>query len=719
MTTTTLKITGMHCAGCVSTIERSLRKLSGVDDASASLVTGEAIVRHDGLATPEQLVEAVKKSGYGVQVAEDQSDSGQWGHVVRDHGDERVKLKKLIAMSALGVAVVVIGLSWNGQLSVWVQLILAIPVQIVLGYPFYHGALQSARHFRTNMDTLVALGTTVAFGYSTAVVIYPRIGNDGIYFDTAVMILVLIGLGKWLETRAKHGAAEAIRSLMNLQPPQATVIRHGHQFIVPLSALLVGDKVLVRPGQKIPVDGTVFEGKSFVDLSMVMGESMPVEIGPGDDVVGGTINQAGVFQFKAMRTGKDTVLAQIIDLVKKAQASKAKVQRVVDTVAGMFVPAVMVIAVLSFVGWGLAMNDWTAGIYPMIAVLIVACPCALGLATPMVIMVSTGLGARQGILIKDAAVLERAGRLTDVILDKTGTLTEGRPSVTEVVVIDGSIEEDRLLALAASVESASEHPLGRAIVEHARSRGLAMDTVTGFVSTTGGGVSGRVNGTSIEVTDPQAYELNGEFSHTIQPLRRAGQTVVAVVVNGQPKGFVALADRIKPEAANVVEDLHAFGLNVILMTGDHVSAAKWVGNELKVDDVFSDVLPQDKYLKVIGLQQRGRIVAMVGDGINDAPALAAADIGIAMGAGTDVAMEAGHVVLVGGDLVGLSRAIRLSRATMRRIHVGLFLAFVYNVVLIPLAVLGYLHPMLAAVAMSASSVSVVANALWLKRSWKF
>lgn len=714
-----LNIAGMHCAGCVSTIERSLRKVSGVEGASVSLVTGEAMIQHDGLATPEQLAEAVKKVGYEVQVAEDQSGSGQLDHAACDHGDGRAQLKKLITMSALGVAVVVIGVGWDGQLSIWVQLILALPVQVVLGYPFYHGAFQSARHFRANMDTLIALGTTVAFGYSTAVAIYPRVGNGGIYFDTAVMILVLIGLGKWLETRAKHGATTAIRSLMNLQPPQATVIRRGHQFIVPLGALLVGDKVLVRPGQKIPVDGTVLEGKSFVDLSMVTGESMPVEIGPGDDVVGGTINQTGVFQFKAMRTGKDTVLAQIIDLVKKAQASKAKVQRVVDAVAGMFVPVVMVIAVLSFVGWGLAMNDWTFGIYSMIAVLIVACPCALGFATPMVIMVSTGLGARQGILIKDAAVLERAGRLTDVILDKTGTLTEGRPSVTKVVVMDGSIEEDRLLVLAASVESASEHPLGRAIVEHAKYRGLALGVVADFVSTTGEGVSGRVNGMSIEVADPQTCELNEAFLRTIQPLQRVGKTVVAVVVNRQPKGFVALADRIKPEAANVVANLHELGLNVILMTGDHVSAAKWVGNKLQVDSVFSDVLPQDKYLKVMELQQGGHIVAMVGDGINDAPALAAADIGIAMGAGTDVAMEAGHVVLVGDDLTGLSRVIRLSQATMRRIHVGLFLAFIYNIVLIPLAVFGYLHPILAAVAMSASSMSVVANALWLKRSWKF
>ncbi|MEE9211750.1 MAG: heavy metal translocating P-type ATPase [Phycisphaeraceae bacterium] len=719
MTTTTLAVRGMRCAGCVHSVEKELRRVAGVTDAAVNLATSEATVTHDASATVAQLVEAVQKAGYDADAPTGTAEEGpHHSHALHDHGDGESGAwpVRLIAMSVLAIAVVVLGMT--GTLP-WLQLLLAAPIQIVLGYPFYRGAVKAARHFRADMDTLVALGTTVAFGYSVVVTIRLHLGDGAgaVYFDTAVMILVLIGLGKWLESRARGSAAAAIRSLMDLQPPEATVIRDGQEMTLPVSEVRPADVVLVRPGQKVPVDGTVTEGFSAVDQSMVTGESMPVEVAPGDPVIGGTVNQAGAFHFEATRTGRNTMLAQIIDLVKRAQASKANVQRVADAVAGVFVPVVLVIAAASFVGWGLAQH-WTAGIYPMIAVLIVACPCALGLATPTAVMVGTGLGAKHGILIKDAIALERAGKLTHVILDKTGTLTEGRPTVTRVVATDGSIDADRLLVLAASVESQSEHPVGRAIVEHAQMRGVALEPVTDFVSVTGGGVRGRVDGTRVEVAKPEAFAGHGELAGTIDALRRSGQTVVVVAADDQPQGVVAIADRIKPQAQRVVGRLHELGLKVILMSGDHQAAAKAVANELGIDEVLAEVMPQDKHARVSELQRGGCVVAMVGDGINDAPALAAADIGIAMGAGTDVAMEAGHVVLVGDDLAGLPRAIELSRATMRRIYTGLFWAFAYNVVLIPLAAFGYLHPMFAAGAMSLSSVSVVANALWLRRSWK-
>ncbi len=712
----------MRCAGCVGAVEKQLASVPGVQRASVNLAVGEATVAHDPQqAPPSALVDAVHKAGFEAQLVEE-DDEPLIGHAHHDHDDEVVGRRQWIIWSiyaVLAAVVMVLSMAWHEppRWNVWLQLVLTAPIQFGMGAVFYRGAWNRLRHFRADMDTLVALGSSVAFFYSLAQTLR---GELPVYYETAAVILVLIGLGKMLEARARRSAAAAIRGLASLQPNEATVLRDGHETVVPVGAIVPGDTVLVRPGQRVPVDGVVLSGFSVIDQSMVTGESMPVEVGEGDTVIGGTVNQSGAFHFRAMRTGRQTLLSQIIELVKRAQGSKANVQRLADTVAGVFVPAVLVIALLAFVGWGLATGDWSRGMFPAIAVLIVACPCALGLAVPVAILVGTGLGARHGILIKEAAALERAGKLTHIILDKTGTLTVGKPGVSDVAMIREGLDSNRLLQWAASVEAMSEHPLGRAIVEHADRQGFERLPVTDFRSMTAEGVAGTVEGREVIIAKPAALVERGigdaaALEAFIEAMDPAAKTIVAVAVDGELMGLIALADQIKPDAAAVIDQLHALGLKVILMTGDREGAARAVADELGIDEVLAEVLPQDKHAKIESLQASGKVVAMAGDGINDAPALAAADIGIAMGTGTDIAMESGHIVLVGGDLRGLVRAVLLSRATMKRIRMGLFWAFIYNVVLIPVAVAGYLHPMLAAAAMSLSSVSVIANALWLHR----
>ncbi len=758
MTTTTLEIKGMRCASCTSGVEKRLKTVEGVSDASVNLALHQATIRHDvDVAPVTRLVEAVREAGFEASVPsqldvpgvkkkhalEDRGDDGSI-HAGHDHAARGGGSLSTAVLTVMAIVVAVLGMTWKSAASPWVQLLLATPVQILLGWPFYRGAVRAAAHRRADMDSLVAMGTSIAFGYSVMVTLT---GGRVVYFDTAAMILVLITVGRWLEARARSNAAAAIRGLMDLQPPQAVVIREDQPQTVPVEAVVPGDLLLVRPGQRVPVDGQVTEGRSTIDQAMVTGESIPVEVSPGSAVIGGTINQAGAFRFTAMKTGREMFLSRIIDLVHRAQTSKARVQRVVDEVAAVFVPVVIGVSVVALLGWGLLEGDWSRGLYSTVAVLIVACPCALGLATPMAIMVGTGLGARQGILIKDAAALERAGRLTHVILDKTGTLTRGRPAVTDVVTMDPELDEKQLIRLVASVETASHHPLGQAIVGYARQQELSVSAVEGFETITSGGVMGRVEGRWVCATNDQVLRDRGVTGlEDLDPHRRdlaeKGHAVVCVAVDGRAAGVIGLADQIKPEAASAVSQLKALGLEVVLMTGDHEVAGRSVASSVGIEEVWARVLPADKHAKVTQLQAAGGVVAMVGDGINDAPALAAADIGIAMGGvdrgmaglvddpgskpgtgpqpggASDIAMEAGHVVLVGGDLLNLPRAIRLSRATMRRIWAGLFWAFIYNVVLIPLAAVGYLHPMLAAGAMSLSSVSVVLNALWLRRSWR-
>lgn len=724
MTTTTLDIKAMRCAGCVRSVEKSLCGVQGVTEATVNLATGLARITHDpATVTIDTLIGAVRSAGYDA-VAHDDSRSPHTG-VAGNHrsgGPLSAHDRWILAGAAvLAALTAVLGMGWHTPTSAQLQFLLATPVQIILGYPFYLGAWRGLRRWRTDMDSLVAMGTSVAYG--TSVVATLR-GHAVVYFDTAAVILVLVGVGRMLESQAKHSAAAAIRSLINLQPPEATVVRGGQEVTVRSDLVVPGDIILVRPGQRIPTDGQVTEGQSTVDGSMFTGEPVPVDIGPGCPVLGGTLNQTGAFRFQATKTGRQTLLSQVIELVRQAQASKAHIERFADTVAGVFVPAVLIIATAALLVWGMS-GHWPSGLSAMVAVLIVACPCALGLATPTAIMVGTGIGARHGILIKDAAALERAGKLSHIIIDKTGTLTVGRLAVKNVVAVDPAVQPDHLLQMAASVESLSEHPLATAIVQYARQRGLEPHAVTEFQSTTSAGVRGRVMGHTVIVGRVAALRQHGvptadELLDQRDQLLEASRTAVAVAIDGKAVGIVTLADKIKPNARLVMSQLQRLGLKVILMTGDHLSAAQAVADEIGIDpqDVMAQVLPTDKQEKVTQLQAQGHTVAMVGDGINDAPALAAADIGIAIGGGADIAVDAGNVVLVGDDLQGLPRAVRLSRATMRRIYMGLFWAFAYNMLLIPVAAVGRLHPMLAGAAMSLSSVSVVLNALWLRRSWK-
>ena len=709
----------------------------------------------DGPIDSSQLIEAVQRAGYEASIetgqpavasAPQHATAGDGQNQSAEHADEyrheeadphahhhgepadetRAWRWRLMTMAALAVATVALAMSWHSNVSAWIQFALALPVQVVLGLPFYKGAWNGLKRFRADMDSLVALGTSVAFLYSAGVTIT---GGAIVYFDTAVVILVLIGVGKWLEARARGSAASAIRGLMNLQPAQATVLRDGGEVTIPARNVQPGDRVLVRPGQRVPVDGTVYEGQSAVDQSMVTGESVPVEVTAGSEVHGGTINQTGMIKLEATATAGDMLLSQVIDLVKKAQASKARVQRLADKVAAVFVPAVLVIAAVTFIAWGLLGTwgvvdaTWVNAMTFCVAVLIVACPCALGLATPTAIMVGTGIGAQRGILIKDAQALERAGRLTHIVLDKTGTLTVGEPSVTSVEPLNDATDAQQVLRLAGAVENASEHPLARAIVQAASDKDLTLPEAADFESITGGGVSGTVESRRVVIGDASLLESRGiavddNTQQRMTQHQQQGQTAVLVAADGQLLGLIALADQPRPAAAETIGQLKTLGLVPVMLSGDNQQTADAIAGKLGIEQVIAQVKPTDKQAQIEHLQQQGHTVAMVGDGINDAPALAAADLGIAVGGGTDIAKDAGHIVLVTSDLTHLPEAIRLSRATMRRIYLGLFWAFAYNVALIPIAAVGLLHPMFAAAAMAFSSVSVVTNALYLRWQWR-
>ena len=750
-------IEGMTCASCVNRITRFLAKVEGVAEANVNLASESATVRYDPAAlTVADLVAAVDAAGYVARIeqataADHETDVAEAAEA-RSERDEAAAhhvrdLRRRLTVAAVLTLPVLGGLA-RMTVAPWLpaflsnplfQLALATPVQFWAGWPFYTGAIKALRHRATDMNTLIAVGTSAAYGYSVATILVPDffraagLGLDGgelpMYFDTSAAIITLILMGRFLEARARSHTSDAIRRLINLAPRTARVIRDNAEVDVPVAEVRVGELVRVRPGETIAVDGVVIQGASGVNESMITGESLPVAKREDDLVVGGTLNTTGTLTFRATRIGADTVLARIIRLVSEAQGSRAPIQRLADIVTGYFVPAVLGLAALTFAIW-FAVGPAPAfnlALLNTVAVLIIACPCALGLATPTSIMVGTGKGAEAGVLFRNAEALERLGSVRAVVLDKTGTLTEGQPRVTDVVLAAGAPSENELLVLVAAAERASEHPLADAIVRDAiESRHLALPDATSFQSVAGGGVAASVSGRKILVGRPGYLEAEGIDVVALVPaadlLAADGKTPVFVAIDGAVAAVIAIADTLKPGSAAAVAELHRLGIGVAMLTGDNRRTAEAIARSVGIELVVADVRPDGKSAAVKALQAEGKVVAMVGDGVNDAPALASADVGVAMGTGTDVAMESAGVTLMSGDLRGLVTAISLSRATMRNIRQNLFWAFAYNVVLIPVA-MGALYPItgmlldpiFAAGAMALSSVTVVSNALRLRR----
>ncbi len=726
----TLAIEGMTCASCVRRVERALLKVPGVEAAAVNLATERAAVTLGGQATIDDLITAVERAGYHAQpvieaTAEDEDvEAREEERRQRDLWLRYTKLALGIGLTAIVVYIAMFMMEMRYR-DYWL-LALTTPVWLIVGWDFHRTALRNARHGAVNMDTLVYAGSTIAFAYS---VVATFTGQDTFY-DTAAVIITFIYLGKVLEAVAKGRASGAIRALMGLQAKTARVVRGGAERDIPVRQVLPGDVIRVRPGEKIPVDGTVLEGTSAVDESMLTGESLPVTKRSGDPVVGATINGHGLLTMRATRVGAQTQLAQIIKLVDAAQTAKAPVQQLADKVSAVFVPAIFGVAAVTFVGWVLAGRSPVAAMVAAIAVLVVACPCALGLATPAAIMVGSGRGAERGILLKGGDSLQRVQDVNTVVLDKTGTITQGAPVVTDIVPLNGWAEDD-LLRLVAIVEKGSEHPLARAIVTAAEERGLdPPSTVKNFEALIGG-VQGTVGKRTIVVGNLRLFEEAGiidqsgsrevgesaedsVLSTQYSVLLSEAKTAMLAAVDGELAGIIAVADRVKPTSAEAVRTLHRLGIRVVMLTGDNRTTAEAIGQEVGIDDVIAEVRPADKADVVRRLQGQGRVVAMVGDGINDAPALAQADAGIAMGTGTDVAMAAGDITLVKGDLRGIAEAMDLSRRTMRTIKQNLVWAFGYNILLIPLAMFGKINPVFAAVAMALSSVTVLSNSLRLR-----
>jgi Cu+-exporting ATPase len=735
-------VQGMTCASCVARVEQALKSVSGVVSVSVNLASEKATVEYlEGMEYTD-LRRAVKDAGYElgreVEALEDVTAAA-------DREIKKVR-NRFIFATVLGVIIMAMMFTPHFTGMGYVLWALATPVQFWAGLRFYKGAWGALRHFRADMNTLIAVGTSAAYFYSVVAVIFPSALTIGgtepnLYFDTSALIIAFILLGRYLEARAKGQTSAAIKNLIGLQPKTALVIRKGKEQEIPIEDVQVGDVILVRPGERVPVDGIIIKGSPSLDESMVTGESLPVEKKAGDEVIGATINKTGSFQFKTTRIGKDTTLARIVRLVEEAQGSKAPIQRLADVIASYFVPAVIGIAVITFIIWYF-LGPNPSLIYAFlnfIAVLVIACPCALGLATPTAIMVGTGKGVEHGILIRSAEALERLYKINTILLDKTGTLTEGKPRVTDIIAA-AQYTQTEILRLAASVEHDSEHPLGEAVVTAAKEKRLSLLSTAKFKAIPGHGAEAQIGKKkylmgSLKLMKDNQIKL-GELEEKTAALWNDGKTVIFLGVDKKAVGIIALADTLKPGAADVVVAIRRQGIEVAMVTGDNKRAAEAIARQADIERVLAEVLPEHKSEEVKKLRDEGRVVAMVGDGINDAPALAAADVGIAIGTGTDIAMETGDVTLISGDLSGIATAIALSRLTMRTIKQNLFWAFAYNVVLIPIAAgvlytafhgvgvpagltfilgdYGFLNPILAALAMAASSVTVVSNSLRLR-----
>jgi P-type Cu+ transporter len=719
MATASFSIGGMHCAACAMRNERTLLKIPGVSQANVNLGTRRARVEFDSTAVSEAaLRQAVVENGYEVLSDEAAADQREQSRREVETARQRAFVAIALTLPVVVLAMTNFSLPWQylgRNASVWIQAALGSVVILGLGSGFHRNMLAHARQLAANMDTLISLGTLAALLYSFWEM---WSGGGHLYFETGAVIAALILLGRYFEARSRGQAGDAIEKLMELGAKSARVLRDGMERDIPIEEVRIADVLLVRPGEKIPVDGIVQQGASNVDESMLTGESMPVAKAAGDDVFGATINVSGSFQMRASKIGQDTVLAQIVRMVSEAQGNKAPIQKLADRVSAVFVPVVLAVAGATALGWYLATGDIAQSFVPAVAVLLIACPCSLGLATPTAIMVGTGVGARRGILIKNGEALERGRRIDAVMFDKTGTLTEGRPSVTHVQALAKDMVQDDVLRLAAGLERLSEHPLAQAVVRAASEKDLLTTTGGDFVNVAGKGIKGRIDNASVLVGSPRFLTDEGvdlaSASAAIEAHQARAETVIAVARNGEAIGVIAIADAIKQDAAEAVAQLRADGIGAVMITGDNRRTAEAVAKQADIQQVFAEVLPQDKAQHVRRMQADGKRVAFVGDGINDAPALAQADLGIAMGTGTDIAIEAGNIVLVKGSPMKTIEALRLSRLTFRTIQQNLFWAFCYNVAAIPLAALGLLNPMIAAGAMALSSVSVVGNSLRIR-----
>ncbi|MDP3696420.1 MAG: heavy metal translocating P-type ATPase [Candidatus Taylorbacteria bacterium] len=720
MKTTTFNIVGMHCASCVTLNERALKKIKGVKDASVNYGTNSATVEYDeNQASEKMLHDAVIKNGYKVL-----AESSMHEH--REQSQKELALAKrnaflalILAAPALILAMFMIDLSFSfagHNASIWIQAVLGSIVILYFGWEFHIGMLKQLHLRSSNMDTLISIGTLAALLYSFWAMLT---GQKDFYFETGAIIAALILLGRYFEAKSRGQASEAIEKLLELGVKTARLIENGQEREIPIEEVKVGNILLVKPGEKIPVDGKIVFGGTSIDESMLTGESIPADKQINDDVFGATVNIQGAIKIQATKVGQDTVLAQIVKMVAEAQIKKAPIQKLADTISGIFVPIVLGIAAVTVVGWYLTTGDLAQSIIPAVAVLVIACPCALGLATPTAIMVGTGIGAKRGILIKNGEALERGKRIDVVIFDKTGTLTEGKPKVTDIVPLISDFSVEKILIYAGSLESLSEHPLAQAVVNATKDKGLSLKEVHGFENLAGKGVKGVIGDEAMLIGNPRLMQEVGinidAHRNKTGELEDQAKTVVVFAINEHPVGVIGIADTLKEDAQEAVMKLKTLGIETVMITGDNQKTANAIAKQLNIEKVFAEVLPQDKAEKVKLLQKEGQKVAFVGDGINDAPALIQADLGIAIGTGTDIAIEAGNIVLVKGHPLKVVEALALAKTTFRTIKENLFWAFFYNVAALPLAAFGLLNPIIAAGAMAFSSVSVVGNSLRIKR----